>query len=152
MVSYTHDCIEVRINKVSLNPYCSGRWSRTSKRHGCWETQQVLILIVVEDGLVQAWKQMQSRQEGGVLILIVVEDGLVHSQFIATKFADMSLNPYCSGRWSRTLQHLLCLLSQMSLNPYCSGRWSRTGYSVRVGRELKSVLILIVVEDGLVQW
>ena len=49
-----------------LNPYCSGRWSRTyinpSKEDNC---EVVLILIVVEDGLVpglaeltdEAWKQ-----------------------------------------------------------------------------------------------
>ena len=40
--------------------------------------------------------------EENVLILIVVEDGLVlaplHSYFIS----GISLNPYCSGRWSRT--------------------------------------------------
>ena len=36
-----------------LNPYCSGRWSRTRKNAGLAElTDEVLILIVVEDGLV----------------------------------------------------------------------------------------------------
>ena len=38
-----------------------------------------------------------------------------------------SLNPYCSGQWSRTL----VLADEIdfidaSLNPYCSGQWSRT--------------------------
>ena len=61
-----------------------------------------------------------------VLILIVVEDGLVLTG-LKTKVLNIHcLNPYCSGRWSRTLQQLL--------------------------EEMKKiiVLILIVVEDGLV--
>ena len=34
-----------------------------------------------------------------------------------------SLNPYCSGRWSRTLlAKLVELLGLLRLNPYCSGR------------------------------
>ena len=38
----------------SLNPYCSGRWSRTTKsaKGKIW-SEFVLILIVVEDGLVR---------------------------------------------------------------------------------------------------
>ena len=36
------------------------------------------------------------------------------------------LNPYCSGQWSRT--YVSQMLTQIStgLNPYCSGQWSRT--------------------------
>ena len=36
------------------------------------------------------------------------------------------LNPYCSGRWSRTCSLMILLPLMQSLNPYCSGRWSRT--------------------------
>ena len=62
---------------LGLNPYCSGRWSRTSQitvgRDG---DIRVLILIVVDDGLV-----LISTVVGVlcfvVLILIVVDDGLV---------------------------------------------------------------------------
>ena len=63
-----------------------------------------------------------------VLILIVVDDGLVRvncSSFLVAVLK--SLNPYCSGRWSRT--HLKIRIMKdfkMRLNPYCSGRWSRT--------------------------
>ena len=41
--------------------------------------------------------------------------------------------------------------TRLSLNPYCSGRWSRTfdGF-VRHVDSVTGVLILIVVEDGLV--
>ena len=63
--------------KVSLNPYCSGRWSRTNTTEMTnYARVAVLILIVVEDGLVQ---NMESHLAHiiVVLILIVVEDGLV---------------------------------------------------------------------------
>ena len=37
------------------------------------------------------------------------------------------LNPYCSGRWSRTMFGQDVFTPQTRcLNPYCSGRWSRT--------------------------
>ena len=39
----------------------------------------------------------------------------------------LSLNPYCSGRWSRTATGLkFKFTDDTCLNPYCSGRWSRT--------------------------
>ena len=87
---------------TSLNPYCSGRWYRTKKSlRTKLRKLMVLILIVVEDGLVPIefciqWIKVQ------VLILIVVEDGLVrwYPKFFIRK--EWGLNPYCSGRWSRT--------------------------------------------------
>ena len=40
----------------------------------------------------------------------------------------------------------------MSLNPYCSGRWSRTLINYTLNRKMiNGVLILIVVDDGLVR-
>ena len=57
MVSYYtfQDLIDV-IDEC-LNPYCSGRWSRTPD-DGDFKGDyvDVLILIVVEDGLVQIWR------------------------------------------------------------------------------------------------
>ena len=39
-----------------LNPCCSGQWSRTNGTEGDLDNlMRVLILIVVDDGLVQAW-------------------------------------------------------------------------------------------------
>ena len=61
-----------------------------------------------------------------VLILIVVEDGLVHLDADDVKTERTGLNPYCSGRWSRTILIFVDNLKHL-------------------------VLILIVVEDGLVQ-
>ena len=60
-----------------------------------------------------------------VLILIVVEDGLV------------------------LFDNVMIDNEAKSLNPYCSGRWSRTGNKAVTKRDAY-VLILIVVEDGLV--
>ena len=37
-----------------------------------------------------------------------------------------------------------------SLNPCCNGRWSRTAVSFPDSVELTTVLILVVMEDGLV--
>ena len=64
-----------------LNPYCCGRWSRTGNYQYCHRlSRQVLILIVVEDGLVhKSFKGF--AQSVDVLILIVVEDGLVRKKF-----------------------------------------------------------------------
>ena len=87
----------------------------------------VLILIVVEDGLVQLKHSVDKCFDCIVLILIVVEDGLVLAQ-------------------SQSLYRLIL----SSLNPYCSGRWSRTLDAGHCPKLRQRVLILIVVEDGLV--
>ena len=85
----------------SLNPCCSGRWSRTRK--GC-----------------------SSCDESEVLILVVVDDGLVHHHQELKMKVLKRLNPCCSGRWSRTATMCFFVCGQVSLNPCCSGRWSRT--------------------------
>ena len=72
--------------KVSLNPYCSGRWSRT----------------------VSASEQPMPGDV--VLILIVVEDGLVLGKDGDIRHSAMCLNPYCSGRWSRTRPYKTLLI------------------------------------------
>ena len=46
-----------------------------------------------------------------------------------------SLNPYCSGQWSRTWSNMLFGEKNGGLNPYCSGQWSRT-------RPYKTILII----------
>ena len=63
-----------------------------------------------------------------VLILVVVEDGLAHYNYERYKEHSRGLNPYCSGRWPRTLKD-----------------------SLDKSEEIQVVLILVVVEDGLVQ-
>ena len=70
----------------SLNPYCSGQWSRTLQRvSGQW-AQRVLILIVVDNGLVLVTSQV-CLWGTLVLILIVVDNGLVLG-CILIKFED----------------------------------------------------------------
>ena len=83
----------------------------------------VLILIVVEDGHVRL-QLARVYVNMDVLILIVVEDGHVPAQVRVNVESNARLNPYCSGRWSRTV---FC---------WCSSCYAR------------KVLILIVVEDG----
>ena len=62
-----------------LNPYCSGRWSRTWALLNYQRSSLVLILIVVEDGLVLVSVNEFRALAELVLILIVVEDGLVRN-------------------------------------------------------------------------
>ena len=62
----------------------------------------VLILVVVEDGLVLLKQDVNEVIVEGVLILVVVEDGLVLATFTPKGEFDACLNPCCSGRWSRT--------------------------------------------------
>ena len=64
----------------SLNPCCSGRWSRT--------------VADVDPKFNPA----------DVLILVVVEDGLVLSHLWQVTSGKARLNPYCSGRQTRTVQ------------------------------------------------
>ena len=64
-----------------------------------------------------------------------MDDGLVLLVKQSTQREKLSLNPYCSGRWSRTGGALALRQVSMGLNPYCSGRWSRT-------RPYKTLLII----------
>ena len=53
MVSYIPERFRVMKN-VGLNPCCNGRWSRTLGSVITFTSElQVLILVVMEDGLVQ---------------------------------------------------------------------------------------------------
>ena len=69
---------------------------------GGFDVNLVLILIVVDDGLVPQNYLMGATYHFVVLILIVVDDGLVHNTLGVSTLL-MCLNPYCSGRWSRTI-------------------------------------------------
>ena len=63
-------------NTVSLNPCCSGRWSqRPLKLNIMAQQENVLILVVVEDGL-RVWRRSIQIFQIEVLIIVVVEDGL----------------------------------------------------------------------------
>ena len=86
----------------------------------------VLILIVVEDGLVPHRLRQLSTRVMVVLILIVVEDGLVPSNWssIMTCAIVLILIVVEDGLVLRVLPNLQMMRG--SLNPYCSGRWSRT--------------------------
>ena len=78
-----------------------------------------------------------------------MDNGLVLSKNDISGILYWSLNPYCSGQWSRT--DVLARLKPLyvSLNPYCSGQWSRTILKSTYNGS-NAVLILIVVDNGLV--
>ena len=61
---------------MSLNPYCSGQWSRTYIIKLNAIVLAVLILVVMEDGLIHD-KKIEDAKEEIVLILVVMEDGLI---------------------------------------------------------------------------
>ena len=61
-----------------------------------------------------------------VLILVVMEDGLVLEIIVVYANVNGSLNPCCNGRWSRTTSPSINGSSCCCLNPCCNGRWSRT--------------------------
>ena len=46
---------------------------------------------------------VDALEEFDVLILIVVEDGLVPFVLLSKESKEEGLNPCCSGRWSRTI-------------------------------------------------
>ena len=109
---------------LSLNPCCSGQWSRTAVFGWLQVGRHVLILVVVDNGLVLV-SNVRFTMSQFVLILVVVDNGLV-------PLLDDSRH------WSR------------SLNPCCSGQWSRTPTGEVEIVVVYAVLILVVVDNGLV--
>ena len=79
----------------------------------------------MEEGLVQRTRDPTSV-ETNVLILVVVDNGLVQMSRELTADEQLCLNPCCSGQWSRTGILWRYLIQHLSLNPCCSGQWSRT--------------------------
>ena len=88
--------------QLRLNPYCSGQWSSTDGKISKFLVIGVLILVVVDNGLVRHLVTMFSLMLKKVLILVVVDDGLVPQIGAFKTISLSSLNPCCSGRWSRT--------------------------------------------------
>ena len=105
----------------------------------------------MDNGLVQIVVVYANVNGTQVLILIVVDNGLVQNGSRTVVMNTIGLNPYCSGQWSRTVgrngdvRH-----TAMCLNPYCSGQWSRTDGTSESKCVKLTVLILIVVDNGLV--
>ena len=112
---------------TGLNPYCSGRWSRTCRT----ETTCSSCMSSLNPCCSGRWSRTLApffilSSVNIVFILIVVEDGLVHSVCFTMVGGGQSLNPYCSGRWSRTHPSHSNECASDSLNPYCNGQWSHT--------------------------
>ena len=125
MVSYNSDKGREIVSNYSLNPCCSGQWSRT--------LYCLVSLLKTARSLNPYCSGQWSRTK-------------CYSHSITSL---PSLNPYCSGQWSRTKCYSHSITSLPSLNPYCSGQWSRT-LKFFLLSHLNSVLILIVVDNGLV--
>ena len=113
----------------------------------------VLILVVVDNGLVRH-KFMTHPLFVGVLILVVVDNGLVQFEgtFEETDGKE-SLNPCCSGQWSRTLivKVNVLLLIKVVLILVVVDNGLVLGAKVDIEQtERSAVLILVVVDNGLV--
>ena len=85
---------------------------------------EVLILIILEDGFCFMLAGCASSKHEQVLILIILEDGFCYTFAVLQELTTERLNPYYTGRW-----FLLEL-----------------GKVQRVKTE--QVLILIILEDG----
>ena len=89
------------VSLPGLNPCCSGQWSSTNITVMKGTNNEVLILVVVDNGLVLYGKNKLVDLET-VLILVVVDNGLVPMIRILIGSMSLSLNPCCSGQWSST--------------------------------------------------
>ena len=87
---------------MSLNPCCSGRWSRTTiHARSLLDPKLVIILVVVDNGLVLELCKTENHRRI-VLILVVVDNGLVLLNKLVMTLSYVRLNPCCNGQWSRT--------------------------------------------------
>ena len=68
-----------------------------------------------------------------------MDDGLVLKKDMIMSEINVSLNPYCSGLWSRTFSPQFLIFGISSLNPYCSGLWSRTLWEKDMGQFISLV-------------
>ena len=77
MVSYRKLLSLISFEQQSLNPYCSGQWSRTYIIKLNAIVLAVLILVVMEDGLILNAIDRKRGILPRVLILVVMDNGLV---------------------------------------------------------------------------
>ena len=70
--------------------YCDGTASDEFRK-------QVLILIVMDNGLLHASRRFDSPLRRSVLILIVMDNGLLRDLILLSVEVAESLNPYCNG-------------------------------------------------------
>ena len=102
----------------------------------CRKNRDVLILVLVEDGL-REWLAQFSALDFIVLILVLVEDGLRELQKTMKVICRGSLNPCFSGRWSARNFITMDRNRVQGLNPCFSGRWS-----ARPGKRKRAVILL----------
>ena len=114
------------LNQTSLNPCCNGRWSLTNRLST--QSYQCGSLNPCCNGrcslAIAVPLYIGFHQE--VLILVVMEDGLWRSVSPVRARTECCLNPCCNGRWSLTSTLLRAAATSTCLNPCCNGRWSLT--------------------------
>ena len=108
----------------SLNPCSCGRWSQ----------REILEKF---------------RKDNEVLILVLVEDGLRVKSTLAVQHIHLCLNPCSCGRWSQRKSEIFRKTLEECLNPCSCGRWSQRHHQQDLTTIKQVVLILVLVEDGL---
>ena len=73
-----------------------------------------------------------------------------HGGYMPAVEAASGLNPCSSGRWSLRAWESVDISEYLdSLNPCSSGRWSLSGIGAPIPMGAVTVLILVLLEDGL---
>ena len=85
--------------------------------------QNVLILILLEDGFCSLKGNSSKNYTYDVLILILLEDGFCYEYECNDSKEDTGLNPYSIGRWFLLTSSKVITLKTTCLNPYSIGRW-----------------------------
>ena len=96
--------------------------SRTRKH----EYIDVLILVLVEDGLRAFVVRDNNPRNLTVLILVLVEDGLRETHFQIITGKERRLNPCSCGGWSQSLIKDAIIELKNCLNPCSCGGWSQS--------------------------
>ena len=111
--------------------------------------RNVLILVVVDNGLVLPQSYQKTNLTKWVLILVVVDNGLVPWSNMLFGEKNGSLNPCCSGQWSRTANIVLSLGDNVVLILVVVDNGLVHDWSSSPNSNC-TVLILVVVDNGLV--
>ena len=84
-----------------LNPCCYGRWSQSQAKHGKTSRLRTCLNPCCYGRWSQSMDYHTININVEVLILVVMEDGL-RVEFNDSFPAIISLNPCCYGRWSQS--------------------------------------------------
>ena len=139
-----------RSTSMEKNPYFSGRYSATWRRHSKSPHVQVSILVLVEGTLQQVNKLWVANKKQPVSILVLVE-GTLQLVVIQSMLEHAArFNPCFSGRYSATTKECFVKSSCRSgFNPCFSGRYSAIIMPHNHNQSGPFVSILVLVEGTL---